>query len=136
VGLGVIAVVSCWHGALLLLLLLVLVLLSLLLLQPAWSLKQSNDAVHFAQHMQCAHQRMSHLVTELLLLLLLQLAWVFNKPVDTVQFADYLQYVTQAMDFGTMLQKVDAKQYDEPAEVCAGAVEGGLFSCMCVCVCV
>lgn len=49
--------------------------------------------------------------------LLLQLAWVFNKPVDTVQFADYTQYVSSPMDFGTMVSKVEAKQYNEPAEV-------------------
>jgi hypothetical protein len=48
----------------------------------------------------------------------LQLAWVFNKPVDTSQFADYTTYVSQPMDFGTMLTKMEAKQYNEPAEVC------------------
>lgn len=47
----------------------------------------------------------------------LQLAWVFNKPVDTTQFADYTTYVAQPMDFGTMLTKLEARQYNEPAEV-------------------
>jgi hypothetical protein len=53
-----------------------------------------------------------------------QLAWVFNAPVDTSTFTDYKQHVSQPMDFGTMMDKVEKKQYNEPAEVGVGVGVG------------
>jgi hypothetical protein len=56
----------------------------------------------------------------------LQLAWVFNSPVNTELFKDYTEHVSEPMDFGTMMNKVETKQYNEPAEV-RGAAVGRLW---------
>ena len=48
-------------------------------------------------------------------------AFPFNVPVDPValKIPDYFQIITQPMDFGTILQKVNNEQYDDMEEFCS-----------------
>ena len=47
-------------------------------------------------------------------------AFPFNVPVDPValNIPDYFQIITQPMDFGTILQKVNSEQYNSMEEFC------------------